>query len=179
MRMAAAFSRRCVRASTVTAVSLPWYWNRWGSPVPLVVLVLGGAVRPLGIKCSPILGGTPVGHWLLGCRRPGTAATQLGRRTRSRQAGAGEDRRTGCRCATSISAGLKRALNAQRGTQGAPRRGTTPRHHQKTERKKTWPGAEPQHTRSCRTWCRTLATQRARPRAPNRPCACPPRRMAA
>ena len=52
----------------------------------------------------------------MGCRRPGTAATQLRRRTRSRQEGAGEDRRTACSCATSISACLKR----QRGTQGTP-----------------------------------------------------------
>jgi hypothetical protein len=37
--------------------------------VPTPVDVLKGAGLPEGITCSPIRGGTPVGHWLFGCRR--------------------------------------------------------------------------------------------------------------
>jgi hypothetical protein len=39
-----------------------WYWNKCGTPVDTVVDVLRGATFPDAIKCSPIRGGTPVGH---------------------------------------------------------------------------------------------------------------------
>jgi hypothetical protein len=51
-----------------------WYWNKCGAPVFTVVEKEGGATRPDAMVCSPMRGGTPVGHWLTLACRPAPAA---------------------------------------------------------------------------------------------------------
>ena len=57
-----------------------------GAPVPQPVECESGATRPLASTCSPIFGGTPVGHWLLGClRAPAAGAGVASARTAGRR----------------------------------------------------------------------------------------------